>query len=162
MSLTGDVYLGAPGGKGANAAVAAARLDARTALIGCVGADDRGREVVSSLAAEGVNLEHVRIDSTAPTGAAVIQVEQSGQKQILAALGANLRLQVDHVNRAAAAVAAGRLLLMQLEVPVDCVAVAARIARDGGRLVVIYPAPPRDLPDDLVARANVIRGNAGE
>ena len=91
-SLDGDEFLAGPGGKGANAAVAAARLGARTALIGCVGADDRGRAHIAAAAAEGVHVVHISVDASSPTGAAVIHVDGRGQKQILAALGANLRL----------------------------------------------------------------------
>jgi ribokinase len=86
MSLGGTVFLEAPGGKGANAAVAAARLGARTALIGRVGTDSRGRALIDHVSHEGVHVVHVSVDDAAPTGAAVIQVDDNGQKQILARL----------------------------------------------------------------------------
>jgi ribokinase len=74
-SLNGDVFLEAPGGKGANAAVAAARLGARTAIVGRVGDDTRGRALIENLTRAGVHAVHVSLDDHAPTGAAVIQVD---------------------------------------------------------------------------------------
>jgi ribokinase len=95
VSMNADTFLKAPGGKGNNAAVAAARLGARTALIGCVGHDARGRALIDGLTREGVHAVHVAVaHDGAPTGAAVIQVDHSGQKQILAALGGNLGLTI--------------------------------------------------------------------
>lgn len=162
MSLDGDVFLATGGGKGANAAVAAARLGARTALIGCVGNDDRGRAHIAALAAEGVHAVHVTVDNDAPTGAAVIQVDERGRKQIVAALGANLRLRVQHVQAVAETIRSSRVLLMQLEVPVKCVAAAARLAHEARVRIVLDPAPPRRLSDDLLAQVEVIRANATE
>lgn len=161
-SLDGDVFLAGPGGKGANAAVAAARLGARTALIGRVGRDDRGRAHIAALAGEGVHVVHVSVDASSPTGAAVIHVDGRGQKQILAALGANLRLSVEAVEGARDTIRSSRILLMQLEVPVECVTAAARLGHDAGVRIVLDPAPPRVLPDDLLALVDVIRANAAE
>jgi len=161
-SLDGHTFLAAPGGKGANAAVAAARLGARTAIIGRVGHDERGRASLDSLVEEGVHAVRVGIDEQAATGAAVIQVDESGQKQIFAALGANLRLRVEHIDAAANLIRSSRVLLMQLEVPVECVVAAARLARAAGVRIVLDPAPPRPLPDDLISIVDVMRGNGAE
>jgi ribokinase len=162
MSLNGGMFLEAPGGKGANAAVAAARLGARTALIGRVGDDVRGRALLDGLTLEGVHAVHVSVDDGAPTGAAVIQVDEQGQKQILAALGANLHLSVADIDAAADTIRASRTLVTQLEVPLECVSAAVRIAMDGGVRVVFDPAPPRPLPDDLLKGIDVMRANATE
>jgi ribokinase len=118
VSLDGDEFLEAPGGKGANAAVAAARLGARTALVGLVGNDARARALLAHLTNEGVHSDHVSLDAVAPTGAAVIQVDEGGQKQILAALAANLRLTRTDVEAAADTIWAARILVAQLEVVV--------------------------------------------
>jgi ribokinase len=162
MSLSGGTFLGAPGGKGANAAVAAARLGARTAILGRVGHDSRGGVLLDRLTADGVHSVHVNLDRDAPTGAAVIQVAHTGQKQILAALGANLRMTAADVDAAADTIRASRVLVAQLEVPVECVSAAIRIAADAGVRVVFDPAPPVSLPDDLLARVDVIRANKTE
>jgi ribokinase len=161
-SLDGFEFLSACGGKGANAAVAAARLGARTAIIGRVGDDERGRTLLACLVDEGVYAGRVSVDTEASTGAAVIQVDQSGQKQILAALGANLRLTVEDIRAAVGLIQATRVLLMQLEVPVECVVAAAQLAHEAGVRIVLDPAPPRTLPEHLIATVDVIRGNAAE
>jgi ribokinase len=158
----GDVFLEGPGGKGANQAVAAARLGARTAFIGCVGEDARGRALVRTLTEERVDVSSVTATSAAPTGAAVIQVDSQGQKQILAALGANHRITVDGIAAAAGMIETSRVLLMQLEVPVDVVTKAAALAHAHGVRVVLDPAPPCELPDALLAHVDLIRGNATE
>src|SRR5687768_14893796 len=74
---------------------------------------------------------------------------QKGQKQILAALGANLQVSVQQVQAACDTIRSSRILLMQLELPVECVTAAARLAHDAGVRIVLDPAPPRSLPDDL-------------
>jgi ribokinase len=162
MSVSGDVFREAPGGKGANAAVAAARLGARTAIIGRVGHDKRGTGLLDHLTRGGVHAVHVSVDDHAPTGAAVIQVDQQGQKQTLAALGANLHLTAADVQAAADMIRASRVLLAQLEVRVECVTAAARIARAAGVRVILDPAPPQTLWDDLMAAVDVLRANASE
>jgi ribokinase len=161
-SLGGEMFLEAPGGKGANVAVAAARLGVRTAIIGRVGDDERGRALIDGLTREGVHAVHVGMDDTAPTGAAVIQVDRNGQKQILAALGANLRLTPAHVEAATETIRASRVVVMQLEVPLECVEMAARIASDSRVRIVFDPAPPRPLSDELLTRIEVLRANAAE
>src|SRR5215207_2422282 len=87
----GDFHIG-PGGKGGNAAVAAARLGARVALVGCVGADEPGRALLDHLRRSGVDVSRVRVDGGAPTGATVIQVGADGRKQTAWRAGANQRL----------------------------------------------------------------------
>jgi ribokinase len=162
MSLNGEEFLDAPGGKGANTAVAAARLDARTAIIGRVGNDPRGRALIDHLTAERVQVVRVIFDQQAPTGAAVIHVDHHGQNQTLAALGANRGLTVADIEAGAHTIQSSRVLVAQLEVPVQCVDAAIRIARDAGVRVILDPAPPYSLPDDLMRRVDVIRANASE
>lgn len=161
-TVQGDVFQEGPGGKGANQAVAAARLGARVAVVARVGADGRGGELVARLAAEGVEVSHVVRDAGAPTGAALIQVDSDGEKQILVAPGANRNLTPADVGAARKAIAATRVLLVQLEVPLETVAVAIRLAGQTGARVVLDPAPPIPLPDELLRRVDVIRPNADE
>lgn len=103
--MEGDVFQEAPGGKGANQAVAVARWDARVRVVARVGADDRGRALVARLAAEGVDTRYIVRDTEAPTGVALVMVNEGGEKQILTALGANHRLTAADVRAAAAAIA---------------------------------------------------------
>jgi ribokinase len=158
----GDIFLEAPGGKGANQAVAAARLGARVALIARLGIDARGNDLHDALAAEGVDLRYVMRDDRSPTGAALIHVDQTGQKQILAVLGANRRLTPADVERASSVLRSTRVLLAQLEVPVETVSAAVRLARAGGARIVLDPAPAVPLADDLLQLVDVIKPNAQE
>lgn len=158
----GHTFLEAPGGKGANQAVAAARLGSRVALIGRLGADRRGDALYAALAAEGVDLRYVVRDDRDPTGVAVIQVDQKGQKQILAVLGANRMLTPVDVERASNVIRSTRVLLAQLEVPVETVLAAMRLGRASGARVILDPAPAAPLRDDLLQLLDVIKPNAQE
>jgi ribokinase len=154
----GDLFRN-PGGKGANQAVAAARLGRRVAMVGCVGDDDAGRALLASLEANGVDRSRVRVVDGVPSGTALITVSEDGENQIVVSPGANARLTEGDVAAAEAALRAARVTLVQLEVPLEAVAAAARTA--GGR-VVLNPAPVRDLPDELLGLLDVLVPNRVE
>ena len=153
----GDLFRN-PGGKGANQAVAAARLGRRVAMVGCVGDDQAGHELLASLEAAGVDGSGVRVVEGVPSGTACITVSEDGENQIVVSPGANARLTPDDV-AAAAAVRSAAVTLLQLEVPLETVAAAARAA--GGR-VVLNPAPVRALPAELLGRIDVLVPNRVE
>ena len=153
----GDLFRN-PGGKGANQAVAAARLGRRVAMVGCVGDDQAGHELLASLEAAGVDGSRVRVVEGVPRGTACITVSEDGENQIVVSPGANARLTPDDV-AAAAAVRSAAVTLLQLEVPLETVAAAARAA--GGR-VVLNPAPVRALPAELLGRIDVLVPNRVE
>jgi ribokinase len=132
-----------PGGKGANQAYAAGRLGARAHMVGRVGDDDRGRLLVSSLRAAGVDTNATRKDEGSPTGVALITIDASGQNQIVIVPGANGLLSPEDVEGERELIATAGLLLLQLEVPLATVEAAARIGREGGAVVVLDPAPAR-------------------
>jgi ribokinase len=144
-----------PGGKGANQAVAAARLGATVAFVGRVGDDDAGRRLRDGLAAEGVDVTHVRVDPDAPTGMALIAVDGAGENTIVVSSGANARVSAADVEAARDVLAGAGVTLVQHEVPED--AVAAAIAGAGGT-VVLNPAPARPI----VAPVDVLVPNRGE
>ena len=162
QSVNGDAFQEAPGGKGANQAVGAARLGARVALVARVGKDSRGAAVIRALRAEGIDVTHVREDPSAPTGVALCQVGGSGEKQILSAAGANARLTAADVREADALFSGARVVLCQLGVPLEAVAEAVRMGRAAGAIVVLDPGPPAPLPDDLIAQLDLIRPNTSE
>jgi ribokinase len=144
-----------PGGKGANQAVAAARLGATVAFVGRVGDDDAGRRLREGLAAEGVDVTHVRVDPDAPTGMALIAVDGAGENTIVVSPGANARVGAADVEAARDVLAGAAVTLVQHEVPDD--AVAAAIAGAGGT-VVLNPAPARPI----AAPVDVLVPNRGE
>jgi ribokinase len=158
-TVSGDDVFRNPGGKGANQAVAAARLGRRVAMVGRVGDDDAGRELLGSLEADAVDTTQVRVVAGVPSGIALITVSEDGENQIVVSPGANARLTPDDVGQAGAALGAAAVTLLQLEVPLEAVAAAARAA---GGTVVLNPAPVRDLPEDLLAEVDVLVPNRVE
>jgi ribokinase len=162
QSVNGDAFQEAPGGKGANQAVGAARLGARVALVARVGRDARGDAVLAALHDEGVDTRFVTRDPAEHTGVALCQVGASGEKQILSAAGANARLTAQHVRDAAEVLRAARVVLCQLGVPLEAVAEAVKIGREAGAQVVLDPGPPAPLPDALIACLDLIRPNTSE
>lgn len=147
------------GGKGANQAVAAARLGARVTFVGRIGADDRGRALLRRLAAEGIDVRHVVRDPRSHTGLAQISVDASGEKQILVAPGANQRLTAADVRRPAVAraIARAHVLILQFEVPLAANLAAARIARRAGVPIVLDPAPALEhLPSAISHRLSAL------
>jgi len=161
-TVEGDEFQQGPGGKGANQAVAAARLGARVSFIARLGADARGDELLAGLRAEGVDVSLVVRDARHPSGVALVMVDGGGEKQIMTAPGANRRLDLADVHAAEARIAGADILLMQLEVPLECVEAAASIARAAGVRVVLDPAPPQPLGESLLRDLHVIRPNADE
>lgn len=150
------------GGKGANQAVAAARLGGDVILIGAVGGDDRGRRVVSRLEAESVNVAHVIRAGDAGTGAFVLVRDSQGTKQATMFPGANALLTPERVRDVADVIRAASAVLVQLEIPLDSVLQAARIAHDAGVPLILDPSPARALPDELLCRVAAIKPNAQE
>jgi ribokinase len=161
-TLAGESFLEAPGGKGANQAVAAARLDGRVALVARAGAQPGDDVLIQRVRSEGIDTRFIVRDPDAATGVALIVVDRLGQKQIVAWPGANDRLSVDDIRAAAAAIRSARVLLVQLEIPIAPVIEATRIAHEAGVTVVLDPAPPTRLPDEFLAMVDVIRPNARE
>jgi len=161
-TIDGQNFLQAFGGKGANQAVACARLGARVAFVGCVGADKRGTETIANFQREGISVRHLRRQRRAATGVALITVDKQGEKQIMTAPGANQCLTVGDIQRAAPLLRSTKVLLMQYEVPEAAVIKAAEIAHKAGALVVIDPAPARPTPKKLLRLIDVIRPNSAE
>jgi ribokinase len=158
--LGGDHFQN-PGGKGANQAVAAARLGQPVAMVGRVGDDDAGRALLSALRADGVDTRGVVVTDGAPTGIALIAVDERGENSIVVSPGANARVSAGDVETAAAALEGAAVLLLQLEVPVEAVSRAASLA--GGTVVLNpAPAPPAALPAELLAGIDVLVPNRGE
>lgn len=158
-TVLGGDYARHPGGKGANQAVAAARLGRRVAMIGCVGDDDAGRVLTSVLDANRVDTAGVRVVDGVPTGLALITVDDRAENAIVVSPGANARLSVDDVAIAGPTIAGAAVVLLQLEVPDEAVTAAAQAAEG---IVVLNPAPARPLPPALLARTDVLVANRTE
>lgn len=161
-TLLGGEFRTVPGGKGANQAVAAARLGARVSMVGRLGADDFATQLLANLEADGIDHSAVIQDASTTTGVALIVVADDGQNSIVVASGANMQVTPDDVDAAAETIAAADVLLLQLEIPLDAVQRAAEIAHEHGVPVVLNPAPARDLPADLLSRVDVLIPNESE
>jgi ribokinase len=161
-TVIGREFITAPGGKGANQAVAAARLGAHVELIGRVGADDFGRTLRETCTLANVNTKNVLIDDTAATGVAIIQVDDSGQNTIVVAAGANARVTSADVDAARTAITSSNALIVQLEVPLVTVEHALRLARAAHVLTVLNPAPAQHLAPAVLALADIIIPNESE
>ncbi|WP_405736822.1 ribokinase [Streptomyces sp. NBC_00028] len=161
----GETVLGSdlavhPGGKGANQAVAAARLGASTALLARVGDDGHGRLLLDSLRSAGVDTVGVLVGG-APTGVALITVDPSGDNSIVVSPGANGRLAPEDVRAASSLFHASRVVSAQLEIPLETVvAVASSLAPDSR--FVLNPSPPRPLPAVLLAACDPLIVNEHE
>jgi ribokinase len=161
-TLTGDRFMRFPGGKGANQAYAAARLGGVVAMVGQVGADEHGTWLTTHLAAAGVDTSHVLRDGAAPTGVALITIDTAGQNQIVLVPGANGTFTPDRFARTSLAVRSPRVVLLQLEIPLDTVVAGAHSAREVGAVVILDPAPAQTLPDTLLALADYLTPNETE
>jgi ribokinase len=167
IPLPGETILGgqfqtAPGGKGANQAVSAARAGADVSLLACVGDDAFGREALAGFAADGIDCEHVIVDPTAPSGVAQIFVAADGENSIGVASGANACLTPAHIEQSASAIEASNTVLLQLEIPLETVMRAAEIGAAADCRVILNPAPAQELPMELYPLLDIISPNETE
>ena len=161
-TILGGDFLMNPGGKGANQAVAAARLGGDVTFIAKVGDDLFGREAKALFAKEDINVEHVFTDAEKPSGVALIMVSAAGENSISVALGANGTLSPSDIAAARDGIEGAGALLMQLETPVETILCAAQWASAKGVPVILNPAPACELPDALFPCLSMITPNETE
>ena len=161
-TLTGHRYQVAFGGKGANQAVAAGRSGADIAFIACVGDDDTGERVRQQLKKDCIDIAPVSVVKGEATGVALIFVNGDGENVIGIHAGANGCLSPEMVQAERERIHSARVLLMQLESPLESVLAAAKIARESDTLTVLNPAPARALSDELLALIDIITPNETE
>lgn len=161
-TVLGTAFDTIPGGKGANQAVAAARLGGRVAMVGRVGQDGYGQTLVDNLRQNGVDVSHVAVDQEAATGVALIAVGSGGENQIIVYPGANGRVQPADVDAAGPWLQPGSVLVCQFEIPVDTVAHALQKARAQGVITVLNPAPALDQVGPWIASTDYIVPNETE
>lgn len=161
-TVFGEGFAMHPGGKGANQAVCAAKLGGNVRFVGKVGRDIFGGDLTRGMRRDGVRLEHLLVDSSSPTGTALIAVDGKGQNEIVVISGSNMNLAPGDIRRARRAFDGAGVLLLQLEVPLETVAAAAAIARRRGITVLLNPAPARALPRTLLALVDYLTPNETE
>lgn len=161
-TLSGDSFFTAPGGKGANQAVACARLGATTRMIGRVGGDVFGANLRDNLSQNGVDVSKIQTDPSQPSGVALITVDAHAENTIVIVAGANGTVGFDDVARLDSLLTASRLVLLQLEIPLEAVVAAAGVAHDHGLTVILDPAPARPLPPELYPLVDILTPNETE
>ncbi|MFU2137103.1 ribokinase [Gallibacterium anatis] len=161
-TLSGQNYHIVYGGKGANQAVAAARLGAKVDFIACIGEDKIGLEMKQAFQKDGINTDSIATIQGETTGIAMIQVADSGENSIVISAGANAHLTTDIVDKFKQKILDADALLMQLETPLDAIIYATKIAKQAGKHTVLNPAPAKALPDELLAQLTMITPNETE
>ncbi|WP_306331170.1 ribokinase [Vibrio injensis] len=161
-TLHGRNYQVIPGGKGANQAVAAARLKADVGFIACVGDDTFGIESCERFKLDGMDIRGVKVQADCPTGIAMIQVSDRGENSICLSAEANDRLTAEAIEDDLPSIRAASYLLMQLETPIDGIIKAVQVAKQAKTNVVLNPAPARELPLSLLSCVDVITPNETE
>ncbi|RLI50365.1 ribokinase [Candidatus Bathyarchaeota archaeon] len=161
-SVLGKSFKRSPGGKGANQAVAAARLGADVVLIGRVGADVFGKELIKNLRENGIDTKYIIEDSETYTGLALIMVDEDGDNILAVASGADMRIRKEDIDRAEEIIKLSDILLIQLETPLQIVEYAINIAFNEGVKVLLNPAPAQKLSKDLLKKVYVLIPNEKE
>ena len=165
--LPGETILGGkffmfPGGKGANQAVAASRLKGKVIFIVKVGNDIFGKQALHQFSKEGINTDFIVTDQNQPSGVALITIDSKGENTIVVAQGATGTLSSEDVQKAENEFERADIVLMQLEIPIDTVIHAAKLATLHRKKVILNPAPARHLPDDLLNKLFIITPNESE
>src|SRR6266498_4168661 len=159
-TISGDDLQIIPGGKGANQAVAAARQGASVAMAGRVGNDSFGPGLIDNLKQNNVDTSHVQTDPQSATGTAIIVVDAHGQNSIVLSPGGNGKVSPADVNNVT--FSDHKLLLLQLEIPIEAVLSATQRAKENGVRVLLNPAPAYSLPDELISLPDFILPNESE
>jgi len=167
LPLPGETILGSafatfPGGKGANQAVAASRLGASVIMVGRVGNDAFGDQMLQTLANDRVDVSQVQHDTQAPTGVALITVDDKGENTIVVASGANMSLTPEDVSAAESCFAGAAAVVMQFEIPLPAIQRACDLARRHGARIILNPAPARSLEPEFLAGVDDLIPNQTE
>ena len=161
-TVLGGEFTIAAGGKGANQAVSAARAGGDVVFVARVGEDMFGEQAVNGFIQDNINVEYIFHDKNAPSGVALIFVDEKGENSIAVASGANANVSPADIETAREVIAASHILLMQLEIPLESVKAAAGIASESGVKVILNPAPAQPLVDDILKHISIITPNETE
>ncbi|MCP4639035.1 MAG: ribokinase [bacterium] len=161
-SLIGSAFMTVPGGKGANQAVAGARLGARTRFAGCVGNDAFGEMQRETLAADGIDLTHLKTHPDEPTGTAVILVAEEGQNSIIVTPSANYGITPADIEAMGPVFDDIDVVLMQLEIPLETVEAVLDLAQKKGVFSIVDAGPAQEVPEDIIRKASMVSPNETE
>lgn len=161
-TVLGESLLHAPGGKGANQAVAAARAGSHVWFVGRVGEDAHGAGLLESMQLAGVDTELAGVDPSAPTGVALITVDDEGRNAIAVVPGANAQVSIDDVDRAMDVIEGSAVVVLQLEIQLETVGYAMRAAHSAGASVILNPAPAARLDPPFLRSCDILVPNRVE
>jgi ribokinase len=161
-TVVGGVFHTAHGGKGANQAVAAARLGADVTLIARLGTDTLGDEAISAYQSEGIHTEHIARDNGTPSGVALILVSKAGENLIAVAPGANYKLTPQDIGNAEEVIKQADCILIQLEIPIETAITAAQVAARHHVRVILNPAPAGNIAAEIFHHVDVLTPNEKE
>jgi len=161
-TILGGKFNTAAGGKGANQAVAAARAGGDVTFVARVGNDMFGQQAINGFKKDGINVKNVVTDTNEPSGVALIFVDEKGENSIAVASGANAELSVEDVNNAMKEIQSAKVVLMQLETPIETIRAGAKIAKNKGVKVILNPAPAQKLDDELLSLLDILTPNESE
>lgn len=158
-TVLGNGFVQIPGGKGANQAATIGRLGGHVSMIGKVGRDEFGTQLIESLNKDHVDTEHVLKSESSPTGTALIMVNDSGDNSIVVIPGANFELSANDISEK---ILEGDYLVAQLEIPLETIEKSFKIARDRGITTVLNPAPAKVLPASILKNVDLLIPNETE
>jgi len=161
-TLRSEKFYTAPGGKGANQAVAAARLGAEVRMVGRIGNDLFGTSLLENCSDNGIDVSGVSVDPERPSGVSTILIDEQKENYITASYGANLACDDIELRAVRSALDGADSLLLQLEIPADVSLAAAHIANEEGVTVIWDPAPADEMPAEAYSAADVITPNQTE
>ncbi|WP_419726683.1 ribokinase [Terrisporobacter petrolearius] len=161
QTLLGGNFKEVPGGKGANQAVAMARLEGNISMIGKVGNDSFGKTLIEALNNDNVNTNHVHI-ANCSTGVAFITVDKNAQNAIVVAPGANFQLTKDDIGKNIDCIKNSDIVVIQLETPLETVKYALQVAKDLNKYTILNPAPAVKLDDEIIKNVDLLTPNETE
>lgn len=161
-TVIGESFYRAPGGKGANQAVTISKLGGPSYFIGKVGSDPFGEELINNLVRERVQVKYLYRDETTPTGTALIIVDENGENSIVVAPGANMKLEKEDIEKSRDIFSKAKILLTQLEIPIETVKYSLELARSFNMLSILNPAPARNLTQEILSLVDILTPNESE
>lgn len=161
-TILGEAFHEIPGGKGANQAVAMARLGAAVKMIGRVGNDGFGQSLLKTMNQDGIDTSDVKIVDGVSTGVALITLQASGENSIIVVPGANGKLMPDDLGEVTQAIQSAKTFVAQLETPLETVKAALTIAKQGGAFTILNPAPAQKLDAQLLSQVDLLTPNETE
>ncbi|MEG2787863.1 MAG: ribokinase [Romboutsia sp.] len=161
QTLIGSDFKEVPGGKGANQAVAMARLGANISMIGKVGSDSFGKIMINALKGDNVDTKYIDVEN-GPTGVALITVDKNAENSIVVAPGANYKVDKSYIDKNIEAIENSEIVVLQLETPLKTIKYALKKSKELDKYTILNPAPAVKLEDELIANVDLLTPNETE